>query len=542
MSSPRLELIEVTKQFGEKKANDAISMAVHAGSIHAVVGENGAGKSTLMSIIYGLLQPDEGQILWDSKECVINNPLDARKLGVGIVMQHFSLFESMTVLENLYLHASIARKLSLKELEDEARDAASEFGFQLDLHARVENLSVGEQQRVEILRCLLQEDLKLLILDEPTTVLTPDEIDALLSSLKALAKSGCSVLFISHKLREIRAIADTASILRGGRVIGRITPSDIEEQGIAAMMMGGDTSLAAGASDSTPKSAFHAAAKQAKSADPSLGAVRLDSAPLIKLKNISGGNRFGDRPAVHQVSLSVEAGEILGVAGIAGNGQDALLDLVSGEQKIISGEVILFDEHVSDLGLAKRYRLGLSSVAAERRDRSVSINQSLLENTYLKSRLRQEKSFIDWAQVKSLTQKIIRDFNVVCSGENDIAANLSGGNLQKFVMGRELLSEPKFFICHQPTWGVDIHAATFIRQRLRDLARSGAAVIVISEDLDELTALCSSLAVICDGRLSEQRPIDDWELSEIGRYMTGLFANGNDNDMKSVRNQRSVVV
>ncbi|WP_317930078.1 ABC transporter ATP-binding protein [Halioxenophilus sp. WMMB6] len=499
MNNYRLELVGLSKSFAEKRANEAVSLNIAAGEIHALVGENGAGKSTLMGMIYGLLKPDAGSIVWEGREQSIKNPEHARKLGIGIVMQHFALFESMSVLENLYLHTSLTRTISRAALAEQARRVAAEFGFELDLEAVVSHLSVGEQQRIEILRCLLQEQLKLLILDEPTAVLSPDETDALLQSLKKLAAQGTSIIYISHKLKEITALADRATVLRQGRVVAEVIPSEVSEETIARLMMGGELA---------EKPNQHSAAGQGHC--------------VLQLKQASSTRHYRDADRLKTVDLSVYSGQVLGVAGIAGNGQNALVDAISGESQLQSGEVHFAGTDISKKSLAWRYARGISAVASERLTRSVSIGQTLTENYYLKARLARPGQWVQWRAMRAQTEQVIAQFEVSCSGANAIAGSLSGGNLQKFIMGRELAMQPKLLVCHSPTWGVDIHSARLIRSRLQQLAKRGAAVVVISEDLDELLEVADTLAVLFEGQLSQVRPVAQWSVAEVGHWMAGL--------------------
>ena len=508
---PLLELVNISKCFGGRSANRGVSLKVMPGEIHAIVGENGAGKSTLMNIIYGLERPDGGSVIWESNQQEITGPLYARKLGIGLVMQHFSLFDSLSVLENLFLHASKARNVSKSQVASEAKVASASFGFNIDLTATVNDLSVGEKQCVEICKCLLQSNLKLLILDEPTAMLTNHEALSLIESLRELAASGCSVVYISHKLSEVKRVANTISILRRGRLIETFVNDQVSEQQLAQMMV---------------DRVFEVQPELRGAGSENLNSTRR---VVLSLKNVCTGGRTNtnDRSQLKKLSLKVRSGEILGIAGIAGNGQNQLLDVISGERALSQGQIHLEGRDIGDESLAWRYRHGLCAVPAERRERCVSIGQSLVENYYLKSRLFKPSWRINWSALRARTKALIEEFNVVCAGPDDCAGNLSGGNLQKFIIARELQASPCCFICHQPTWGVDVHASKFIHEKINAEAQHGVAIILISEDLDELLELCSSVAVLHEGRLSEIRARSNWTVEEISRLMLGLACSGN---------------
>jgi ABC-type uncharacterized transport system ATPase subunit len=503
----RLELSGITKSFPGVLANDNVSFSVKPGEIHALLGENGAGKSTLVKMIYGIMQPDAGEIRWNGQAVVVTNPKAARKLGVGMVFQHFSLFEAMTVLENIAL--GMDAKIPARELEAQIRQVMQTYGLALDPHRTVATLSVGERQRIEIVRALLLNP-KLLIMDEPTSVLTPQEVEQLFGVLRQLAAEGCSILYISHKLHEIKALCDTATILRGGRKVDTCDPKVETSRSMAEKMIGSNLR------------------------DIVKPAGREFGAPKLVVSNLSTRKAGHFDVAVDSVSFTVRAGEILGIAGVAGNGQNALLDALSGEIRGDIGDTITIDGRgIGHLDPTDRRKQGLCAVPEERNGHAAVGDFSLAENSVLTARDRM--SMVGGGMIKSsvaklYTGKVIADFAVKALGPASLAGSLSGGNLQKYIMGREILQKPSVLVVSQPTWGVDAGAAAAIHQALVDLAASGSAIVVISQDLDELRALCDSLAVINMGRLSPVRPAGDFTVEEIGLLMGGVHGGAEEID------------
>ena len=495
----RLELTGITKRFPGVLANDNVTFAVKPGEIHALLGENGAGKSTLVKMIYGIMQPDAGEIRWDGVPVVVPNPKAARKLGIGMVFQHFSLFEALTVLENIAL--GMDAKIPARELEARIRDVMTQYGLLLDPHRTVATLSVGERQRIEIVRALLL-DPKLLIMDEPTSVLTPQEVEQLFEVLRKLAAQGCSILYISHKLHEIKALCDTATILRGGKLVDTCDPKQETSRSMAEKMIG------AGLKDIT------------RAEGRSFGEAKLVVSHLSTQK----AGHF-DVP-VDDVSFTVRTGEIFGVAGVAGNGQNALLDALSGEIRSHDAHAITIDGHpLGLLDTTGRRKRGLCAVPEERNGHAAVGDFTLSDNSVLTARDRLGMvvmGLINSGAAKTYTGKVIADFAVKALGPASTAGSLSGGNLQKYIMGREILQKPSVLVVSQPTWGVDAGAAAAIHQALVDLAAAGSAIVVISQDLDELRALCDTLAVINMGRLSPARPTKEVSVEEIGLLMGGV--------------------
>ncbi|MBN9443874.1 ABC transporter ATP-binding protein [Bosea sp. (in: a-proteobacteria)] len=496
---PRLALAHISKSFPGVKANDDISLSVAPGEIHALLGENGAGKSTLVKIIYGVQQADEGTIHWNGEPVAIPSPKAARKLGIGMVFQHFSLFDAMTVIENIAL--GLDEAVEREALKQRVAAILQSYSLPLDPEREVHTLSVGERQRIEIVRCLLQKP-KLLIMDEPTSVLTPQEVERLFATLRQIAAEGCSILYISHKLHEIKALCDNATILRGGRVVATCDPRVETTKRMAELMIGAEL-----------RKIEHGKAAGG-------GAVRLG----VKSLSLPGEPPFGTD--LESVSFEARAGEILGIAGVAGNGQAELLTALSGEQLANEAEAIRLDGKAVGLeGAGARRALGLACVPEERNGHAAVPDFSLAENGILTARHRlplAPHGIISRSSVTRFADSVIKLFDVRTTGNAALARSLSGGNLQKFIMGREIGQQPAVLVVSQPTWGVDAGAAAAIRQELVDLAAKGSAVVVISQDLDELLELADRLCVINEGRLSAPRPVASLGIDEIGLMMGGV--------------------
>ncbi|WP_252406804.1 ABC transporter ATP-binding protein [Acinetobacter terrae] len=493
----RLELVNICKSYNSLKANDQIHLTVQPGQIHAILGENGAGKSTLMKIIYGATKANQGQMLWNGKEVKIDNPSMARKLGIGMVYQHFSLFETLTVVENISL--GLDEKIDLAILSQKIIEVSEQYGLPVDPRREVYSLSVGERQRVEIIRCLLQNP-ALIILDEPTSVLTPQAVRQLFKTLRFLASQGVSILYISHKLHEIKELCDEATILRNGRVTGNVDPKDNSTSDLARLMIGRDL-------PSYVRQEY-------------TGAKQI----LFQVENLDyqSDDPFG--VSLKNINLSIQAGEIVGIAGISGNGQAELLSLLSGEERLKSGKIYLAQQDISSLSAGQRRDLGLGSVPEERLGRGAVPNMTLSQNVLLTA-FRQgftRWGLIKFAQCKSFAEQCIKKFGVKASGAEAEARSLSGGNLQKFIVGREILQNPKILIVAQPTWGVDVGASMFIRQTLIDLSRQGVAILVISEELEELFEMSDRLCVLANGELSEPVNTNETNTENIGVLMSGI--------------------
>ena len=500
--TPLVELVGITKQFPGCLANDDVSLAIAPNQIHALLGENGAGKSTLVKIISGVLRPDSGKILWNGQPVSIRDPAHARALGIGMVFQHFSLFEALTVAENIALGLNDAR--DRVGLRDRIIAVSRTYGLPVDPDRVVHDLSVGERQRIEIVRCLLRNP-KLLIMDEPTSVLTPQEAETLFTTLRRLAAEGCSILYISHKLDEVRALCAVATIMRQGRVVARCNPAEKSTSELAGLMIGSD---------------FKPPAERQKQAK---GAPRL----VVDRLSLPASSPFGT--ALKDMSFSVAGGEILGIAGIAGNGQGELMDALSGEILAPTADAIRLDtSSVGRVGPHGRRRLGGCFVPEERNGHGAVAGMSLSENFFLSGQLRgvlARFGLIKRDRTEKFAEQVISQFDVRSSGAGAQAKSLSGGNLQKFLVGREMLLDPAVLVVSQPTWGVDASAAQAIHQAIMALAASGAAVVVISQDLDEIMLLADRIAVIAAGRLSDPLPAAEATLDRIGLLMGGVASD-----------------
>jgi simple sugar transport system ATP-binding protein len=494
--APRLELTGITKRYPTVLANDGIDLRVQVGEIHALMGENGAGKSTLMKIVYGVTRPDSGSIAWEGRPVAIENPAAARRLGIGMVFQHFALFESLSVAENIAL--ALDERTAPADLVPRIRAIAERYGLPVDPQRLVHSMSVGERQRVEIVRCLLQSP-KLLIMDEPTSVLTPQAVQQLFATLRRLAAEGMSILYISHKLEEIRSLCDVATVLRAGRVSGSARPREESNATLARLMVGADL-------EEPPLTAR------------APGEVRLE----LKGYSRASADPFGT--ALHHLDLAVRAGEIVGIAGVSGNGQTELLAALSGETRgPHEGTITLCGAVVDECGAAARRTLGLGFVPEERLGRGAVPAMSLAENALLTgSRAGMvRRGLVSYRAARAFARATILDFKVKCGGESSPAERLSGGNLQKFIVGREIRLAPRVMLAAQPTWGVDVGAASLIHQALIGLRDAGAAVLVISEELDELLALCDRIAVLSGGRLSPARARAQVTVESLGLLMAG---------------------
>jgi len=493
----RLELVNISKQYPAVKANDAVNLQVQPGEIHAVLGENGAGKSTMMKMIYGAVRPDEGEIRWNGQAVNIRNPQEARALGISMVFQHFSLFDTLTAAENVWL--GLAKSLSLAEVTQRMIKVEQEYGLEVDPLRPVHSLSVGERQRVEIVRALMTSP-KCLILDEPTSVLTPQAVDKLFVVLRKLSREGTSILYISHKLDEIRALCSNCTVLRGGKVTGMVDPRTETNAGLSRLMIGAE-----------PPQLQHIQAR--------LGDVVLDVRGLSLPKEDQFGMNLAD------ISFSVRAGEIVGIAGVSGNGQQELMAALSGEDTRAPADSIrLFGQNIASDSPRKRRKEGLHFVPEERLGRGAVPTLSLAQNTLLtRTAAVSSSGWIKTGDVTALAQALIKRFNVKAGGPDAPAKSLSGGNLQKFIVGREIEANPKLLIVSQPTWGVDVGAAAQIRGELLALRDQGCALLVVSEELDELFEICDRMVVIAKGKVSPSVATTAATIEMIGEWMSGLW-------------------
>jgi general nucleoside transport system ATP-binding protein len=493
-----LEALNIVKVFGTLRANDDVTLRVKPGEIHAFLGENGAGKSTLVKMIYGALQPTSGEFRWMGEKVVVPNPAAARKLGIGMVFQHFSLFEALSVAENIAL--AMPGPFDLAGLSEKIARVSKDYGLPLEPTATVADLSVGERQRIEIVRCLLQEP-KLLIMDEPTAVLTPQEADQLFKVLTRLAGEGCAVIYISHRLEEVKRLCHSATILRHGKVVAHVDPTKETAASLAKLMVGGDIHVV-----HTPR-------------EKSEGKTRLK---LDRL-NLRADGPFAVE--LKNISLDVKAGEVVAIAGVAGNGQGELFDAISGERRTSAAMPVMDGKPCGNEGVSARRRLGGAFVPEERLGHGAVPGFRLSDNIVLTRHASDadvvKSGMLQRGGAATVSERVIKDFDVRKGKPDPEARALSGGNLQKFVVGRELDRKPGILVVNQPTWGVDAGAAATIRQALVDLSRKGSAVLVISQDLDEIFEIADRIAVISRGQLSEAFPASQMTAEKIGLLMAG---------------------
>jgi ABC-type uncharacterized transport system ATPase subunit len=496
--TPLLQTVGLTKRYGTFLANDHIDIEIWPRQIHALLGENGAGKSTLVKAIYGLIQPSEGEMRWQGESMVLSGPSEARARGIGMVFQHFSLFDNLTVAENVAL--GLDGKESFKDMSARLEQVSHVYGLPLDPRREVWQLSVGERQRIEIVRALMQNP-KFLILDEPTAVLTPQEADQLFIVLDRLKAEGRAILYISHKLEEVKRLCDTATILRGGRKISTCNPKAETAGSLARMMVGAEI-------------------KQVKAAaERKIGVPRL----VVNDLNLAPDDPHGVR--LVGISLELKGGEIFGIAGVAGNGQDELFAALSGERLAQHpGTVVIEGIAAGHLSITQRRKVGAAFVPEERLGHGTAPRMKLSENALLTGHAAShmvKRGFIDTAATLNTVDRCTESFDVRKAKRDPEAASLSGGNLQKFVVGREILRNPAVLVVSQPTWGVDAGAAAVIRQALLDLAANGAAVLVTSQDLDELAEIADRIAVMFHGRLSPPLPTAQASREKLGLLMGG---------------------
>lgn len=491
-----LSLTGLTKAYPGVVANDNVSLHIEPGEVHALLGENGAGKSTLVKMIYGLVKPDSGEMRLHDAPFAPPEPRAARTAGVGMVFQHFSLFDALSVAENIALGMEDAPRM--RALSEQIRRVSDTYGLPLSPDRIVGELSAGERQRVEIIRCLLQAP-KLLIMDEPTSVLTPQEVEILFKTLRKLSGEGTSILYISHKLEEIRTLCDAATILRLGKVVGHCIPRETTARDMAEMMVGKVLT--------SPKRSNVTPGK-----------------PVLELSRVSLTSASAFGMPLRDISLTLCEGEILGIGGVAGNGQDEFLAALSGERRAPAGMIAFKGQDIGRAGPNRRRSMGLLAAPEERLGHAAAPDMSLTENAMLTGAVREDLEqggFLKWPAARAFADRIIATFDVRTPGPANAARSLSGGNLQKFVIGREVLQRPDVLVVNQPTWGVDASAASAIRQSLLDLATKGAAVIVISQDLDELMEISDRFAALNEGRLSEPRPTKGLTVEQIGLMMGG---------------------
>jgi ABC-type uncharacterized transport system ATPase subunit len=499
-----LELRNITKQFGSVLANDKVNIVVKPGTIHAIVGENGAGKSTAMRIAYGFYTPDSGEILVDGHVHDIRSPHDAIALGIGMVHQHFMLVEPMTVAENIVLGSEpgTALALDMKTAANEIRKLSEEFKLAVNPNAIVEHLSVGQQQRVELLKALFRHA-KLLILDEPTAVLTPLEVEEFFTILRRMREQGKTVIIITHKLSEVLAISDEVTVMRDGKVVGRVQTKETNAAELARMMVGREVLL------------------RVEKPEPKVGEAEL------VVSNLTFTKRDGSKP-INDVSFQVRKGEIVGIAGVEGNGQTELIEALAGliEPGNLSGEINFEGKNITRAGARSRRELGIAHIPEDRHRRGLLLDFTLAENSILGVHYRPPIAagvggvFLDESAIHQRVTGIIKNFDVRPPNEMLPAKSLSGGNQQKLIIGREFHVDPKLLLVSQPTRGVDIGAIEFIHRKLVGLRDSGCAVLLVSAELEEVTSLSDRLLVIHQGKIAGEVDPKVATLEEIGLLMT----------------------
>ncbi len=490
----------IQKVFPGVIANQDVNLQVACGEIHGLIGENGAGKSTLMNILYGLYQPDAGTIEIYGNSVSIKSPQDAIRLGIGMVHQHFMLVPSLTVLENIIL-GKTPKKLGLTDYSQARRtiDALlNKYGFKIDLDARVYQISVGQMQRVEIIKALYR-GAKVLILDEPTAVLTPTEIDELFVILKELAKDGCSIILITHKLKEVMAITDNITVMRRGVVTGNVKRDETNTKQLASLMVGREVIFRVKKEESTP-------------ADTVLEVI--------------DANAINDRglQCLKDVTLTVRKGEIVGIAGVEGNGQTELIEIVTGMRNVKSGRIRLSGTDITGYSIMQRRKLGLSHIPENRLDVGVSKDCSIEENMIVSNYKTSQLSTFNFLRNKSVEEfcwNLIEKFNIKVSSSKDPISSLSGGNMQKVVIARELDAEPCLLVAGQPTRGVDVGAIEFIHKQLIHMRDTGAGILLVSADIDEILSLSDRICVLYEGEIVGSFTNEDIDEIELGLYMTG---------------------
>ena len=503
-----IEMNHIRKEFPGIVANDDITLQLRKGEIHALLGENGAGKSTLMSVLFGLYQPEAGTIKKDGVEVKINNPNDATALGIGMVHQHFKLIEVFTVLDNIILGAETTSKLGFlkkKEARKKVQALSEKYGLKVNLDAKVEDITVGMQQRVEILK-MLYRDNDILIFDEPTAVLTPQEIDELMEIMRGFAKEGKSILFITHKLNEIMAVSDRVTVLRKGKYIGTVDTKDTNKQELSNMMVGRPVQLEIKKEESHPTDV------------------------VLKVEGLTVPSKVHKNDAVKDVSLEVRKGEIVCLAGIDGNGQTEFIYGLTGLEKATSGRITLCGRDISNASIRKRSQAGMSHIPEDRHKHGLvlgyTLEQNLVLQKYLEPRF-QNHGFIKFDEVRKYAEKLIEDYDVRSGqGPITIARSMSGGNQQKAIIARELDRDEPLIVAVQPTRGLDVGAIEHIHKQLIAERDKGKAVLLVSLELDEVLGLSDRILVLYEGEIVGELAPKKTDAQELGLYMSGAKRMG----------------
>lgn len=498
-----VEMLNIRKEFPGIIANDNITLQLEKGEIHALLGENGAGKSTLMGMLFGMYQPDAGKIVIKDKEVKITNPNIANNLGIGMVHQHFKLVENFTVTQNIILGCEVKKFglfTDIKKATKKIEELSKRYGLNVDPNAKIEDISVGMQQRVEILK-MLYRNAEVLILDEPTAVLTPQEIDELMKIMKNLIEEGKSIIIITHKLKEIKAVANRCTIIRRGKYIGTVNVKETTEAKMAEMMVGREISFKV----------------EKKKVNPGKVILNIENLSVFNNKKVLGLKNF---------SINVKAGEILGVAGVEGNGQSELVEAITGMRKVESGKIIFMDEELNNVSIRSRIQKGIAHIPEDRHKRGLILDYTIEENMVLEvynKRPYSKNGLLNKVEIKNYATKIIKDFDVRSGeGVNSIARSLSGGNQQKAIIGREIELGPELLIAVQPTRGLDVGSIEYIHKRLVEQRDKGKAVLLISLELDEVLNVSDRIAVINSGELIGVVKATDVNENEIGLMMAGI--------------------
>ncbi len=502
MSAYEIEMLNITKEFPGIKANDNITLQLKHGEIHALLGENGAGKSTLMSVLFGLYQPDGGQILKNGKVVKINNPNDANDLNIGMVHQHFKLVEVFSVLDNIILGVEPNKLgfLRKKEARQRVMELSEKYKLMVDPDAMVEDISVGMQQRVEILK-MLYRDNEILIFDEPTAVLTPQEIDELMTIMKNFAKEGKSILFITHKLNEIMAVADRCTVLRKGKCIGTVEIKDTTKEELSRMMVGRNVNFKVDKAETVP------------------GEV------VFKAENVTVASKRHKNNAVKDVSFEVRAGEIVCLAGIEGNGQTEFVHAITGLEKISAGKVTLCGHDITNATIRQRSQFGMSHIPEDRHKHGLVLDYALEENLVLQRYWQpefQKNGFIRHNEVREYAEKLIDQYDIRSGqGAVTVARSMSGGNQQKAIVAREIDKNPELLVAVQPTRGLDVGAIEYIHKQLVAQRDEGKAVLLVSLELDEVMNVSDTILVMYEGEIVGRFKAGEVTVEELGLYMAG---------------------
>ena len=497
-----IEMLNITKEFPGIKANDNVTLQLKRGEIHALLGENGAGKSTLMSVLFGLYQPEQGVIKKDGKEVKINNPNDATALHIGMVHQHFKLVECFTVLDNIILGAEPMKGPAVNRAaaRKKVMELSERYGLKVDPDAVVEDISVGMQQRVEILK-MLYRDNEILIFDEPTAVLTPQEIDELMEIMRGFKAEGKSILFITHKLAEIKAVADRCSVLRKGKYMGTVDVADTSVEEMSRLMVGRDVQLVSTKKDSTPGDT------------------------ILKVENLTVASKTSKKDAVKNASLEVKAGEIVCLAGIEGNGQTEFVYAVTGLEKPTAGTVTLLGQDITKTPIRDRSKMGMSHIPEDRHKHGLVLDYTLENNMVLQrywDKEFQTAGFIKSAAVRSYSDRLIEQYDVRSGqGSTTIARSMSGGNQQKAIIAREIDKDPSLLIAVQPTRGLDVGAIEYIHKQIVAQRDAGKAVLLVSLELDEVMNLSDRILVMYEGEIVGEFDPKTTDVQTLGLYMAG---------------------